>query len=85
MAISKKPSSNGADPQVDIEQLINKGGSVANDPTPASSKKNTVVNLHFPPGLIERVDAAVQNRPLKTPRHTWLLEAVLDKLQKEGF
>ena len=88
MAISQKPKpkATAKDPNVDVDELINKGGSVASStPTPKSKKNPAVVNLHLPDSLIERVNNAVKSRTLKTPRHTWLLEAVLEKLEKEGF
>jgi hypothetical protein len=32
---------------------------------------------------MERIDHAVQARRIKTPRHTWLLEAIIEKLDRE--
>jgi hypothetical protein len=70
MAISQKPKATPNQTAVDVDELINKGGSVASATPAVKAKKNpSAVNLHL----------------LKTPRHTWLLEAVLEKLQKEGF
>ncbi len=85
MAITRKPkqsSSTGAK-SVDVNALINKGGSVAekND----SQEKDTVpVILRMPEDILRKVDASVQARRIKTPRHTWLLEAVLEKLERES-
>jgi len=33
--------------------------------------------------MLARVDEAVEARSLRIPRHTWLLEAVLEKLDRE--
>ena len=86
MAISQKPKATPKEATVDVDELINKGGSVASAAPAVKARKNpSAVNLHVPDNLIERVDTAVKSRTLKTPRHTWLLEAVLEKLQKEGF
>jgi hypothetical protein len=85
MAISRKPkpSSGAAGKHVDVNALINKGGSVGGknggqerDPVP--------VILRVPEDILEKVDASVQARRIKTPRHTWLLEAVLEKLERES-
>jgi len=85
MAITRKPrrsSGAGAKP-VDVDALINKGGSVGGKN--GSQEKGTVpVILRVPEDILQRVDASVQTRRLKTPRHTWLLEAVLEKLERES-
>jgi hypothetical protein len=33
----------------------------------------------------ERVKMAAKERPFKTPANTWITEAILEKLKKEGF
>ena len=38
----------------------------------------------LPEDILHKVDASVQARRIKTPRHTWLLEAVLEKLERES-
>jgi hypothetical protein len=83
-----KPAASNGDDEKAIEALINKGGSVAVDSANdqkgrAGAGKTVNVVLRLPPDLAERVDAAVEQRALKTPRHTWLLEAVLEKLDRE--
>jgi hypothetical protein len=67
---------------VDVEALINKGGS---SPKPNLAEKNDAVAvvLRLPADVLIRVDAAVKGRSIRTPRHTWLLEAVHEKLQRE--
>ncbi len=42
------------------------------------------VSLRIPADILERVDAAVQNRRIRIPRHTWLLEALVEKLEREA-
>lgn len=86
MAISRRPkrtaSQTGA---VDVEALINKGGSVGSNHKGQSKEKGTSpVVLRVPDDILERVDTAVQARSIKTPRHTWLLEAIVEKLEKES-
>jgi type III secretory pathway component EscV len=84
MAISRKPnqSSSATAKTVDVDALIKKGGSVAGK----NEEENSTVPviLRVPEDLLEKVDASVQARRIKTPRHTWLLEAVLEKLERES-
>jgi hypothetical protein len=84
MAISRKPK---RAPQttaggIDVEALINKGGSVAKNHGDPSKEKPVI--LRVPEDVLERIDATVKARRIKTPRHTWLLEAVLEKLERES-
>jgi len=84
MAISRKPrqSSSAAEKPVDVDALIKKGGSVAGKN--GEDKSTVPVILRVPEDILEKVDASVQARRIKTPRHTWLLEAVLEKLERES-
>jgi len=41
------------------------------------------VTVRVPSQALERVDAAVRKRVSKIPRHSWLLEAIYEKLEKE--
>jgi hypothetical protein len=83
MAITRKPKqSSGAGKSVDVEALINKGGSVAGK-NGGQGKDTVPVILRVPEDILQKVDASVQARRIKTPRHTWLLEAILEKLERE--
>jgi hypothetical protein len=87
MAISRKPkqSSGAAAKTVDVDALINKGGSVGGRNGGQGKEKDAVpVILRVPEDILERVDSSVQARRIKTPRHTWLLEAILEKLERES-
>lgn len=94
MAIARKPrQSAGASAAAtvserDIEALIRKGGSVARHPrapaAAAPSGEAARVVLRIPAALLEEVDAAVKARSPRIPRHTWLLEAVQEKLEREA-
>jgi hypothetical protein len=33
--------------------------------------------------LLARVNASVQAQPIKTPRNTWLLHAIMEKLERD--
>ena len=49
----------------------------------ATEAETVTVSLRIPRELAERVDQSVRSRPVKIPRHTWLLEAVVEKLDRE--
>lgn len=83
MAISRKPRTEQiATRKIDVDALINKGGSIAQRQD-AEQKEKPVI-LRVPEDVLERIDATVKARRIKTPRHTWLLEAVLEKLERES-
>ena len=84
MAVTRKPAKKPAPQAVDVEALILKGGSVAGEAEAAGKTgKAASVVLRIPADVMERVDRAVQARRIKTPRHTWLLEAIMEKLDRE--
>lgn len=88
MAITRKPKSPAltSSAGVDVDALINKGGSVATASAPpaAPSDKPVSVVLRVPAEVLERVDRSVEARAVKVPRHTWLMEAVIEKLAREA-
>ncbi len=48
------------------------------------SKASTVsVLLRLPDDFVTKIDTCLQSRPIHTPLHTWILEAILDKLSKD--
>jgi len=51
--------------------------------TSPNRKKNTItVSLRVPSDMLKAIDKAVRARPYKIPRHSWLLEAVHEKLAR---
>lgn len=85
MAISRKPKPTASDSAaVDIEALIHKGGSVAGEGSHQGDHKPIRVMLRLPPEMLEKVDALVDARPLPTARTTWIMEAIVEKLEREG-
>ena len=80
-----KPASVATAAPVDVDALISKGGSVARARAePAAPAKTAPVVLRLPPDVLARVDRAVKARQVKVPRHTWLMEAVIEKLEREA-
>jgi len=82
MAIARKPSRKAAS-GVDVEALINRGGS-SGGPQGREGARITPILLRLPPDMRERLDAALKSRPVKLPRHTWILEAIHEKLTRES-
>lgn len=85
MAISRKPkpaTSEGS--AVDIDALIHKGGSVAGEgASEGNRQKLTPVMLRLPPSMLAKVDASVATRVVPTARTTWIMEAIVEKLERE--
>lgn len=82
MAITRKPKPAGAAGPVNLEELINRGGSPGGQAT-EKPDVTTAVMLRIPTAMLKQVDAAVKARPIKTPRHRWMLEALHEKLSRE--
>jgi hypothetical protein len=86
MAIARKPkASEKQTKEQSINALINKGGSV-----PAESGENAEkqsgdksILIRVPAEVLTKIDEIVGAKKIKTPRHTWLLEAVFEKLEKD--
>jgi hypothetical protein len=89
MAISRKPT-RAVSPVggVDVEALINKGGSAPPRDREASDAPNSgataPIVLRLPATLLAQVDSIIKARPVRIPRHTWLVEAVYEKIQREN-
>lgn len=87
--ITRKPSGQQASTpppsEAEIDALIHQGLSRPEDhPEGSSDAEEQQVVLRLPRALLQRVDMAVKQRPLKTPRHRWLMEAILEKLERES-
>ena len=82
MAISRKPMSKPI-AAIDVEALIQKGGSSAAVASAKSQNGPAPIVLRLPNEMLERIDALVKARPVRIPRHTWLLEAVYEKLARD--
>ncbi len=55
----------------------------SDDSATPPDERDAAVVLRIPAELIRRVDQAVRARRVRIPRHTWLLEAVVEKLDRE--
>jgi len=97
MAITKKlpnkteaevPRKEASINDAQIKALINKGGTPPLTPKTAKNKSNTLKNvqLRLTEDVLSEIDFAIQKRNKIVPisRHTWLLEAIAEKLDKES-
>ncbi len=66
--------------------LLKKGGRSARPDIPEEEKIPEVrLSLRVPEDVAERIKQAAKTRPINTPRHSWIIEAILEKLKKESF
>jgi hypothetical protein len=81
MAITRKPKAADTRPAVNVDELINRGGSPGG--TAETTDGATAVVLRIPTAMLNQIDALVKAQPIKTPRHRWMLEALYEKLSRE--
>jgi hypothetical protein len=62
-----------------VEAFVRRGGSTSEHVQNGDAKP---VLLNVPADLLQRIDEAVKARPLRTHRTTWILEAILEKLER---
>ncbi len=99
MALSKKPAKPILNTEgVDIDALINKGGSVPSEkkgaamptiPVEKAQKKvlkggMVPIQLRLSPEILDRIDGIIEGRVIPTSRHNWFMEAISDKIKKES-
>jgi hypothetical protein len=86
MALSKKIQ-NSALKQPSVEELIMKGGSsgiLEEGKTVEEEEDVRRVQLRVPDAKLEQIDKMVRRRPGKLSRHTWIMEAIEEKLQRDN-
>lgn len=87
MAVRSKPQQALAANAHQIDELIEKGGSVATELDPPRRRtvkvkaKPDLVQLRLPRDLVDRIDGARTKRTVPPSRHAWMLEAIIDKLR----
>ena len=84
MTITRNPKGKVSASEAQIATLIEKGGSTASQKTVAPAAQNMSVSLRIPGPLAERLDNALQDKLIRVPRHTWILEAIVEKLDREA-
>ena len=88
MALSRKPNTKKAkDVQEDkVTELILKGGSSPDDMGKKGKAKDEIVyvQLRIPNNQLDKVDALVKERPGRLSRHTWIMEAIVEKIKRDS-
>lgn len=85
MAVARKPkASNTTSGQVDVDVLIAKGGQVAGQDLAEPDVAIKTIPLRVSVDLLVQIDSSVKSQPIKTPRNTWLLHAIMEKLERDG-
>jgi len=87
MAVTRKPKDEPVlqedwQENAAFQQYLHKGGSAAQGQREAP--KDVRFTLHIPGALCQELDQIRDARPLKISRHQWVLEAILEKIQREG-
>ena len=83
MPVARKPEPKSTISEKDISAVIEKGGSVPIEKQ-GKSKNEQTVNLRLPENILNEIDNLVSLRRIKISRHTWLMEAIIEKLDRES-
>lgn len=76
MPVRKKPTAPRS-----VDEFIHAAGA---DKPEANGDSILPVKLRVPAGLLAQVDAAVNKRRPSPSRHQWILEALYEKLERDG-
>lgn len=71
--------------QAALLKLIRKGAPSVAPTAKERATKRAVLFVRLEQQVIDRVKAAAKGHRLHIPANTWVVEAVLEKLAKEGF
>lgn len=83
MAVSRKPKEETTQPVSDktLESYLHRGGSTAK--TQTAPVKDVRFSLTIPATICKELDTLRDSRTLKTSRHKWVLEAIVEKIERE--
>ncbi|ACL63331.1 hypothetical protein [Methylobacterium nodulans] len=85
MALTARPVRPSPKPADDVDAFISKGGTVPAASAGDKPGKAAQHPLKFPPGdLFERLERAREASAVKLPRNTWILQAIAEKLERDG-
>ncbi|MCH7566507.1 MAG: hypothetical protein E2O74_00535 [Chloroflexi bacterium] len=83
MAIGRKATKQKTQ-DVDIDALIEKGGSHAGDGDTSPLDDVQKITVRLPKDLVRRIDEAIKQRPISISRNQWLAEAAYEALKGRG-
>lgn len=82
MALSKKLKKDES--TVSLEALILKGGTSGTDKIESENADKVIkVQLRVPLVKLKQIDEIVAKRPGNLARHTWIMEAIEEKLKRD--
>jgi len=84
MTISRKPPTNKSsnkNDKVNIEEIINRGGSVSAEKS-KEGRKPILLKLDY--DTVDQIDHLVRSRKVKIKRQTWIEEAIIEKLSRNS-
>lgn len=64
------------------EEIIDRAPAVAAGDVP-EQRDEVALTVRVPPTTLQRINVLVKARRNKIPRHSWLLEAIYEKLDRE--
>ena len=70
--------------EAQVTAFIDKGGSVATENKSTKPAKEKVFPLRIDPETDQLVDLELKGRKPKTSKNTWIMEAILLKLESSG-
>ena len=80
MTIARKPKGKSQASETEIAALIDRGGGTA--APEIATPENLAVALRIPGPLAERLTRALEDDMTRIPRHTWILQAIVEKLER---
>lgn len=85
MPVGRKAKKQSPKNDVDVDALIEKGGSHAGGADDPASDAHEVqkITVRLPKGLVRRIDASLENRTIPISRNQWIAEAAHAALQAE--
>lgn len=85
MALSRKPKQQSKEAKdTTVEKLILKGGSAPIEDTKVKTETIKFVQLRIPQTHLNDIDFLVKKRPGKLSRHTWIMEAIAEKINRDS-
>lgn len=84
MALRKKPIEMPAANERQIDQIIEKGGTVSSEQEGKRRKQSNFPLRFMQDDMAKRIEVAMDRRQLKPSMNAWINEAILDKLKSDG-
>lgn len=83
MVVTHRPKPQAAIDEAAALRIIEKGGTA---PAASESPQKAIHQhpLKMPHDLLERIETARSKAAVKLPRNTWILQAIAERLEREG-